>query len=336
MREYRVVSEADDIARSLTAWLTEELRDPTLQIDGLKRTSVGYSRENWVFNAAWTEGGQARRAPFIARRDPKGSVLETDRKAEFAILRALEGSHVPSPSARWLDADGSRLGRPTIIMDLEPGVCDYMVLNGARPVEARLAIAHQLADRLADIHLLDWQACGLGATLESPGRDAAVAALALWEGELRRVQLEPEPELELVIAWLRRNAPKSRVTTLVHGDFKPGNVLLQDDTVSLVLDWETAHLGDPLEDLGWVSNPLRAGEQRIAGIWQPEHLIARWHERTGYEVEPAAVHWWTVLANLKQALTVLTGARAFVDGRFDRVLHAPVRIYDLLLDLIEA
>jgi aminoglycoside phosphotransferase (APT) family kinase protein len=330
------VSEADDIARALTAWLGKELNDPSLQVEGLKRTSVGYSRENWVFDAAWTESGEARRAPFIARRDPKGSVLETDRKIEFAILRALEETNIPSPRARWLDADGARLGRPTIVMDLEPGVCDYMVLNGLRPAKTRLAIAHQLADRLVDIHRLDWRTKGLGAVLEDPGQDAAGTALALWEGELRRVQLEPEPELELVVAWLKRKTPRSKVTTLVHGDFKPGNVLMQGDTVSLVLDWETAHLGDPLEDLGWVSNPLRAGEQRIAGMWEPEHLIARWRGRTGFDADPDAVHWWTVLANLKQAMTVLTGARAFVDGRFDRVLHAPVRIYDLLLDLIEA
>ena len=113
-------------------------------------------------------------------------------------------------------------------------------------------------------------------------------------------------------------------------------MLLQGDQVTLVLDWETAHLGDPLEDIGWVSNPLRAGEQRIAGLWQPKDLIERWSAQTGFSADPAAVHWWTVLANLKQAMTVLTGARAFVDGRFDRILHAPVRIYDLLLDLIEA
>ncbi len=330
------MGEADAIAQGLTGWLADALDDPLLRIEGLRRTSVGYSRENWVFDAIWTAGGQTHRAPFIARRDPKGSVLETDRKTEFAILRALEGSDIPSPHARWLDADGSRLGRSTIVMDLADGICDYVVLNGARPTETRLAIAHQLCDRLADIHRLDWRARGLGSVLEDPGEDASLAALTLWEGELRRVQLEPQPELELVIAWLHAHAPKSAVTTLVHGDFKPGNVLLQGDQVTLVLDWETAHLGDPLEDIGWVSNPLRAGEQRIAGLWQPEQLIECWQAQTGFSADPAAVHWWTVLANLKQAMTVLTGARAFVDGRFDRILHAPVRIYDLLLDLIEA
>lgn len=323
---------AADIAARLQSWLAAETGDRELRIEGLKRTSVGYSRENWVFQAWWRDGGGA----FIARRDPVGSVLETDRRIEGAVLKALESTAVPAPRMRWLDAEGGRLGRPSVIMDLADGVCDYMVLNGARPLETRLAIARQLCDRLADIHLLDWKAQGLGAVLADPGPAAAIAAVDLWEGELRRVQLGPAPELEMVMAWLRANAPESQRTTLVHGDFKPGNVLMQGDEVTLVLDWETAHLGDPLEDIGWVTNPLRAREQQIAGMWEPEQLIAHWHERTGFTAEPAAVHWWNVLANLKQAMTVLTGAHAFSEGRFDRVLHTPVSIYRLMLDLIGA
>jgi aminoglycoside phosphotransferase (APT) family kinase protein len=126
------------------------------------------------------------------------------------------------------------------------------------------------------------------------------------------------------------------VGTLVHGDFKPGNVLMQGDEVTLVLDWETAHLGDPLEDIGWVTNPLRASEHRIPGVWEPADLIERWSARTGLVADPAAVRWWNVLANFKQAMTVLTGKHAFADGRFDRILHEPVAIYCLLFDLIEA
>ena len=327
---------AGTIEQDLTAWLADALGDPGVRIDRLRRTSVGYSRENWVFDVAWQVDGAAHAQAFIARRDPAGSVLETDRRLEFAILSALSDTNVPVPRVRWLDADGARLGRPAIVMDLADGVCDYMVLNGDRPLDRRLAIAHRLYDRLADIHRLDWRALGLDKILEDPGNKAALAALDYWEAELRRVQLEPEPELELVIAWLRERAPENAAVTLVHGDFKPGNVLMQGDEVTLVLDWETAHLGDPLEDIGWVTNPLRAGEHRIPGAWEPSDLIERWSARTGFAADPAAIRWWNVLANFKQAMTVLTGKHAFADGRFDRILHEPVAIYRLLFDLIEA
>ena len=315
----------------LQAWLSDEVGEPVV-IGELQRTSAGFSRENWVFDATW--GGERR--DLIARRDPVGSVLETDRRVETAVLRAMGATAVPSPTLRWVDLSGARLDRPALIMDLVPGTCDGWVLNGPRPLEQRVELAHRMYDELAAIHLVDWQALGLGGALEDPGPKAALAAVDHWEGELRRVQLGPEPELAYVLAWLRANAPANERTVLVHGDFKPGNLLLHDDQVSAVLDWETAHLGDPHEDLGWVTNPLRQGEHRIAGAWEPQDLLDRWAERTGMAVDPAAVRWWQVLANVKLSVIVLTGSRAFVEGRLDRIHQSPVRIYRLLLDQIGA
>jgi aminoglycoside phosphotransferase (APT) family kinase protein len=215
-------------------------------------------------------------------------------------------------------------------------VSDGFVLGGDRPLERRLRIAHELYDHLADIHLFDWRVKGLSQVLDDPGENAGVAALDHWEKELRTVQLEPEPELEVVLSWLRHHAPSSTITTLVHGDFKAGNVLLQGDTVVAILDWETAHLGDPLEDIGWVTNPLRAGEHRIPGMWGPAELIERWTRRTGLHADPEVIRWWNVLANLKLSVIVLTGVHAFVDGRLDRLYQSPVRLYQLMLDQIGA
>jgi aminoglycoside phosphotransferase (APT) family kinase protein len=325
-----------DIEADLRSWAVAETGDADASIEGLVRTSAGFSRENWVFDLV--SGGERR--PLIARRDPVGSVLETDREVETAVLRALAGTRVPvavpAPVVVWSDPHGERLGRPTVVMERAEGVCDWFVLTGDRPLETRVEIAHRLYDRMADIHRFDWRAAGLGAVLDDPGPAAATAAVDLWEDQLRRVQLEPEPELELILAWLRTHAPTSPVTTLVHADFKPGNTLLTGDEVSLVLDWETAHLGDPHEDLGWVTNPVRAGEHRIPDVWQPDDLLARWSARTGIEVDRASVHWWNVLANLKLCVIVLTGTRAFVDGRLDRVHQPPLALGRVMLDMIGA
>jgi len=313
----------------LAAWLTDEVGEP-VTIGALRRTSAGFSRENWVFDATW--GGE--RHELIVRRDPVGSVLDTDRRVEVAVLRALAGTEVPSPVLRWADLDGSRLGRPALVMDLAPGACDGFVLNGDRPLDERTRLAHGLYDLLADIHRLDWRALDLA--LDDPGDAAAIAAVDLWEAQLHSVQLDPEPELALVLAWLRADAPANERTTLVHGDFKPGNALLEGDSWTAVLDWETAHLGDPHEDLGWVTNPLRQGEHRIPEAWEPSDLLERWSERTGWPVDHDAVRWWQVLANVKLCVIVLTGTKAFVEGRLDRIHQSPVRIYRLLLDQIAA
>jgi aminoglycoside phosphotransferase (APT) family kinase protein len=312
---------------ALEAWLTDEVGE-RVSVGEVRRTSAGFSRENWVFDATW--GGV--RHDLIARRDPIGSVLDTDRRVEVAVLRALADTDVPAPTLRWFDLDGTRLGRPSLVMDLAPGTCDNFVLNGSRALEARVDLAHRLYDLLSAIHQLD----PAGFALDDPGAKAALAALDHWENELRKVQLEPEPELAFVCAWLRAHAPVNERTTLVHGDFKPGNVLLAGDEWTAVLDWETAHLGDPHEDLGWVTNPLRQGEHRIPGAWEPDDLLDRWSRDTGWTVDHDRVRWWQVLANVKLSVIVLTGVRALVEGRLHRIHQTPVRIYQLLLDQIGA
>jgi aminoglycoside phosphotransferase (APT) family kinase protein len=319
----------NDIAEPLRRWLTDELGQ-TVRIENLQRTSAGYSRENWLFEATF---GTARLA-LIARRDPAGSVLNTDRRIEATVLRALAQTDIPTPRLRWADLTGEKVSRPTLVMDLAPGLCDSFVLNGDRPIEERLGLAHTIYGLLARIHLVDWQALGIGDALEDPGPAAALRAVDHWEFEMHRVQLEPEPELAFVVAWLRANAPVSPRTVLVHGDFKPGNVLLEGQEVTVILDWETVHLGDPHEDLGWVTNPLRAREHRIPDVWQPEHLLSHWSQQSGITVDARSVHWWNVLANLKLAVIVLTGNHAFVDHRLDRYYQSPVTLYGLLLDMI--
>ena len=335
----------------LRAFLADQLPDADgLEIADLRRTSSGFSRENWPFDATWRQAGpdgrRVERAELIMRRDPVGSVLVTDRREEFAVLRALEASPVPAPRARWIDADGSFLERPAVVMDRVAGVCDWFVVNGDRPLEIRRAFARRALELLASIHAVDWRASGLGSVLGEPppGTGPAEAAIDHWETELRRQQLEPFPELEVVLGWLRANEPAAQTVALVHGDFKPGNMLLADSGVDTrgdeaveivaMLDWETAHLGDPLEDIGWITNPLRHREHQIPGEWEREQIMRAYAEITGLRVPDADVRFWNVLANFKLAVIVLTGARSFVEGRGDRVFAAPNSLVSLMFDLI--
>ena len=274
--------DAGQVGERLSAWLASELpAGADVKVRGLRRASAGMSRENWIFDVSWSAGGERLTEALIMRRDPVGSVLETDRSVEFAVLKALESTAVPAPRVRWLDAGGRWLGRPSIVMTLEEGICDYFVLNGDEPLETRVTLAEHFCDLLVSIHQVDWRALGLDAVLPDPGSSASLVALDEWEAVWRRHQLEPLPELDLVAGWLRAHAPAAVATVLVHGDFKPGNALMHANEVSVVLDWETAHLGDPLEDLGWVTNPLRRREHQIPGAWTATELLARYEAATG-------------------------------------------------------
>jgi aminoglycoside phosphotransferase (APT) family kinase protein len=313
---------ADDIAPRLTTFLRRQLPDAKdLCIEGLHRAGTGLSRENWPFDASWEEAGGRVRKQLILRRDPVGSVLETDRTLEFRVLKALEGTSIPAPRAHWFDATGEWLDRPFIIMDRHQGVCDYFVLNGGTlgfSAEHRLQLAQRFCGILADIHRLDWRSAGLSELFADPGEHAALAAIDEWQSYLERQLLEPMPELTLVIGWLRRNAPRSQATVFVHGDFKPGNALIKDGDVEVILDWETMHLGDPMEDIGWVTNPVRQAEHLIPGAWERPQLYEHYSKLTGFTVREEDVHFWNIFANFKLAAILLTGVRSFAEGRSDR------------------
>lgn len=328
--------DAEDLACRLERFVRAQVPGAEdLRLTDLARISGGLSRENWVLRAAWRDAAGEHDLPLIVRRDPAGSLLDTERREEFAVLRALEQTPVAAPRTLWLDEDGSMLGSPSLVMERVEGVCDWFVLNSDRPEAVRLGFARGFLEQLVRIQEVDWRAQGLDAVFKDPGTDAAAAELDRWESVLRRVVLEPVPELELVLRWLRERARPSTRTVLVHGDFKPGNALLVGDRISAVLDWETAHLGDPLEDLGWITNPVRAGEHQIPGRWERAEIVAAYQIATGHRVDDAELAWWNVFSCWKLSVIVLTGLHEFVAGRFDRVHHSPTWLVRAMLGMIE-
>ncbi|SDX99948.1 Predicted kinase, aminoglycoside phosphotransferase (APT) family [Modestobacter sp. DSM 44400] len=319
------------VSDRLQKYMSAQFDDGNPRIVDLARIGVGRSRENWVFDLM-TDGGE--RDPLILRSDPDGGLVDTDRGAEFALLRALEASPLPTPRARWLDADGTWLGSPSMIMQRAPGVTDYRVLNSDRPLAVRQDLARQFCDLLAQVHETDWRGLGIGDLMPDPGERAALHELDRWVQILRADQLEAYPELELAIDRLRESAPRSARTVLVHADFKPGNVLLVDDRVVALLDWELAHLGDPLEDLGWVTQPLRAVEHTIAGTWEPADLLEHYAHTTGSGVDPTSLAWWVAFSTFKTVVMQVSGLRSFLEARSDEPYRPTRRVLRTLLAAI--
>ena len=231
-------SSAERVAAGLEALIIDSI--PTAHdfgFVGVERAAGGLSRENWSLDATWVDAAGAQSRRLMLMRDADGTLLATDRKREFAVLKALEATAVPAPKAHWLDHDGRWLGAPSLIMDRMPGTCEYMVLNGNRPLEARLNLARAFLELMARIHAVDWRERGLDAVLDVPTGAPSLVELAHWEAEYRRVRLEPHPELDYVLAWMRLNAPEAEAIVLVHGDFKPGNALIAGERFSAKLVW---------------------------------------------------------------------------------------------------
>lgn len=325
-----------EVGRGLAALMTEA--NPAMHNIAFKnmvRSAGGLSRENWSFDATWTDENGPQSHRLMLLRDAAGSLLNTGRAREFAVLKALEHSSVPAPKAYWVDPEGRFLGAPSVVMERVPGVCDYMVLNGGQPVEARLALARGFTQVMADIHAVDWKAHGLGDSLGVPDGVPSHLELDHWEAELHAAQLEPQPELDYVLKWLRRNAPEAEEIVLVHGDFKPGNALIDKGRITAKLDWETAHLGDPLEDLGWVTNPVRKREHQIPGHWEARDIVETYRALTGRKVREADLLWWNVFSCWKLCAIQLTAVAEFVAGKYSRVFQTPTWLFRPMFKMME-
>ena len=304
--------------------------------DGLVRSAGGLSRENWSFDAAWTDAAGPHAHPLMLMRDAAGTLLNTERAREFAVLKALAHTGVPAPKAHWMDAQGRWLGAPSVVMERMPGHCDYMVLNGAGALEARLALARAFIELMANIQAVDWRAHGLADSLGLPDGPPSLHELSHWKAEYRQARLEPHPELDYVLTWLERHAPAAEAIVLVHGDFKPGNALIEDGRITAKLDWETAHLGDPLEDLGWVTNPVRKREHQIPGHWERRQIVDTYRELTGRIVREADLYWWNVFSCWKLSVIQLTAVAEFVAGRYNRVFQTPSWLFRPMFQMMEA
>jgi aminoglycoside phosphotransferase (APT) family kinase protein len=146
--------------------------------------------------------------------------------------------------------------------------------------------------------------------------------------------LEPSPVHREVYYWLKDRIPEAERTTLVHADPRPGNWLFQGDKVVVMLDWEMVHLGDPTEDLGWVTQFVYAREHFAAGFWEEEDFLRYYEEKTGFKVRPANLEWYKVFATWKIWAIALTGVKSFCEGKSDRAAAPPKAMEWILANMI--
>lgn len=302
----------------IAAYLATKLPDAVdVRVRRLYRIPGGASRETWNLDARWREAGEWREQGFILRADPAASLLVSNRDQEFRIYRALAESGVPVPRALWDEPDPAWIGKPFFVMERVEGDTAPAVLMSPRYAGHRATIGEQLAAHLARLHAVDWRARGLDFLTGPTAPDQTAAhEIDRWADILAADTQEPQPILNLAIRWLRRHQPVARRIALLHGDYRTGNYLFDESGIRAFLDWEMAHLGDPMEDIGWsaIKYWRFAGDDQIGGVIGREAFYRAYEAAGGDPVDREAVHFWEVLGNVKMAVISVTGARAFCEG----------------------
>jgi aminoglycoside phosphotransferase (APT) family kinase protein len=323
-----------DLRAGLLALLGAE--HEVVDITEPRRLGGGSSQENWAFDATVVDPASGRTTlPLLLRRDPASGVVDTSRDVEFALLAALGRTALPVARVRAVD-DGTLLGRPAMVVDRFEGQAHRGVLRENDPLgigePARLELARTLAELLAAVHCVDLDGLGLPDVLGPPPADPAASELARWVAELDRVELEPQPALRATVDWLHDHLPSPPERPhLVHGDFRPANVLVLEGRLEALLDWELAHLGDPHDDLGWFTCLVYRREHFVPERWDVDDFLAAWSAVSGVGVDRGRLHFWQVLSTFRLAVIALAGVRHFVDGATDRPTGPVDRVARLAL-----
>ena len=331
------LSEAETVAATLAAACTRHFGG-TATVERLQRESGGASRQTWSFDA--TVNGTAH--PLILRRDQptvsgkteRERSVTVDRPTEFRVLAAAPASGVRAPTPLFELTAPDGLGEAYVMTRIGGTAIARKLLRDAPYESARDKIAGQLGRILARIHATDL------ATLPPLPRREAADHIALLRGSLDTLG-QPQPVFELALSWLDRRKPAPLLAPrLVHGDYRTGNYLADETGVTAILDWELAHLGDPVEDLGWLCvKSWRFGsiDKPAGGFGSREELWRAYESAGGAPVDPARTHWWEVFGTAHWGIICLNQAFKHLSGSIKSMEHASIgrRAVETEVDLLQ-
>ncbi|MBS0221000.1 MAG: phosphotransferase family protein [Proteobacteria bacterium] len=328
--------EADQVCQALAAATGRHFR-AAAEIENLARQSGGASRQTWSFDAL-VDG---RRHALVLRRDPptKGKTdreqsVAIDRATEFRVLQAAHRAGVRAPEPLFELAPEDGLGEAYVMRRVEGTAIARKLLRDPPYAAARGAITRQLGEIAAAIHATE------PGTLPPLKRREAADHIA---GLRRSLDLlgAPQPVFELALTWLDRRKPSPLDRPLlVHGDYRTGNYLADESGVTAILDWELAHLGDPIEDLGWLcvkSWRFGAVDKPAAGFGSREELWDAYERSNGRKVDRARAHWWEVFGTVHWGVICLNQAWKHLSGSIKSMEHAAIgrRAVETEVDLLQ-
>jgi aminoglycoside phosphotransferase (APT) family kinase protein len=327
-----VVDTAQDAAQlDLPPLLVREPLENFLDTHGLgegrleaERIGEGHSNITFLVRRGGTR--------VVLRRPPRPPLPPSahDVLREARLLKALEGTPVRVPKVLAVGHDEAILGVPFYVMEEMHG----SVLASSIPPELdtpdeRRRTAEELVDALVELHSVDWRACGLDNYGKPTGylERQVRRFTGLWEHNRTREL----PVVDELGEWLGRNMPESPESTIVHGDYRLGNVMMAERAPAelvAIFDWELSTIGDPLADVGYLTVTWVEPEDpqdtmfanlnavtRAGGFLTREEMIARYEERSGRSM--SALNWYQALALWKAAVFMEGNYKRFQSGSSD-------------------
>ena len=322
------------LARKIcAAWQRE--RGSQARVDALHRLSAGASAQTFALELVEGERRHACVVQVADGGEPFAGALSKPEQARMQQAAFLAGITTPEVLLTLDDDADSAAGFVTRRTAGE--TLGQRIVHAAQFAAARSRLPRQCAALLARIHALPKDQLPFLPLLSAQSQCSELAHKHRHYGEAR-------PIFEASLAWLRDHQPEACSPCAVHGDFRMGNLLVDGDGLAGVLDWELAHFGDPLEDLGWLcvrSWRFGRADLPVGGFATRETFYAAYAEASGVPVEPRRVHFWEMLGTLKWGVICQWFAQRRLSGSVRGVEPALIgrRVSEVelqLLDLLES
>lgn len=328
----RPAAESAELAAHLLQVLRPEFPG-ALRVEGLQRLSGGASLETWTFHLITEDSSLPlvlRRSPGGSRGTPLGTSLPLD--VESKLIRVAATHAVPAPRIRCDLPRDAEIGSGFIMDFIAGETIPRKILRDARFAKARARLTRECGEVLARIHAIE--------PAEVP--DLPVHAARDQVAQYRAIYDafdDPRPVFELAFRWLDDHAPADTLARVVHGDFRSGNLMVDEEGLRAVLDWELAHVGDAHSDLGWICvNSWRFGEvdKPVGGFGMREDLIAAYSDAGGDRIDSGRVHYWEVFGTLKWGVICMMMYGAYRSGLDPSVERAAIgrRASETEIDLL--
>lgn len=305
-------------AVDLTPFLRDVLGNESLEVVEPRRLGGGASKDLWTFVVRAPGEPESVTRRFVLRRSaPELSNASLSLESEFHVTRAAYEAGVLMPEPLWLSRDAD--GNVFYVMEHREGETLVPRLHRMEEfAEARRALPAQLGRALAPIHKIaptpELEKVLGAARRENPAR----AQLQQFRSILPAVATGPHPVFELTFRYLEQRLPEEVEITLVHGDYRLGNVMFGPEGLRGILDWELAHWGDPHEDLAWpMVRAWRFGRDDLplGGIGSRDDYLAAYEEAAGRQVDRDRLRWWEIFGNLRWGIITLIQSSHFLHGR---------------------
>ena len=330
------MSLAEELAPRLERAVARHIGAPG-EIAELKRLTGGATKQTWSFSARIG----AERVPLVLQiSNPRPTLAAGDALAELprvvgaedaAMMIAAATAGVPAPPVRAVLTPEDGLGPGYIMSFISGETIARRILREPGFAALRHGFADQCGSILARLHRMD------AAALPFLKRSGAAEQVRLYRRAYEALD-HPQPVIELGLRWAEDHRPQQHVMSVVHGDFRLGNLICSGAAIAAVIDWELAALGDPAQDLGWlcVKTWRFGGKAPVAGMGTREALLAAYARAGGVAIEPPHLRFWEAFGSIKWAIMCLmkgqehhrTGRHTVEQMAIGRRMEEP--LYDFL------